>query len=143
MMDSAYSAFFFIRPHLQSSSTATTEEAEMHIDIQARGFTLSEALLLAVEERAEGFRLAFPDIRPQIQVRLFDVNGDRGGVDKGCLLHVRLGLRARSVVVTDVDDDLYRAIAGAFVKLDRAVRHHLRRRYRHRRDSLRLIMETH
>ncbi len=115
----------------------------MHIDIQARGFTLSEPLLLAVEERAETFRLAFPTVRPQIQVRLYDVNGDRGGPDKGCLLHARLGLRARSVVVTDVDGDLYRAIAGAFVKLDRAVRHHLRRRYRIRRDSLRLIMGTH
>ncbi len=78
----------------------------MHIDIQARGFSLTEFLLAAVEERAESFRDAFPNLNPQIQVRLFDVNGNRGGVDKGCLLHARLGRGRRSVVVSDVDSDL-------------------------------------
>jgi ribosome-associated translation inhibitor RaiA len=115
----------------------------MRIDIQARGFSLSEALLTAVEERAEHFRLAFPDPDPQIQVRLFDVNGDHGGADKACELHARLGIRGRTIVTSDVDTDLYRAIAGAFVRLDRAARHQIRRRYRVRRDSLRLITETH
>jgi len=114
----------------------------MRIDVQARGFSLSEALLTAVEERAEHFRLAFPELQPQIQVRLFDVNGDHGGPDKGCELHARLGIRGRTIVTSDVDADLYRAIAAAFVRLDRAARHQLRRRYRRRRDSLRLITEA-
>lgn len=115
----------------------------MRVDIQARGFSLSEALLTAVEERAQQFRLAFPDLKPHIQVRLYDVNGDRGGPDKTCELHARLGFGGRTIVTSDVDVDLYNAIAGAFVRLDRAARHQLRRRYRRRRDTLRLITETH
>ena len=115
----------------------------MHIDIQARGFSLSESLLSAVEERCEDFRVAFPQLEPQIQVRLFDVNGgDRGGIDKGCLLHAKLGIGRRSVVVSDVDNDLYRAIGAAFVRLDRATRTQLRRRYRIRRSPLNPAMET-
>jgi ribosome hibernation promoting factor len=115
----------------------------MRIDVQARGFSLSEALLMAVEDRAEHFRLAFPDLDPQLQVRLFDVNGTRGGADKACELHARLGLRGRTIVASDLDADLYRAIAGAFVRLDRAARHQIGRRYRVRRDLSRLITETH
>ena len=114
----------------------------MHIDIQARGFSLSESLLAAVEERCEDFRAAFPQLQPQIQVRLFDVNGDRGGIDKGCLLHTRLGVGRRSVVVSDVDSDLYRAIGAAFVRLDRATRTQLGRRYRVRRSTLNLATEN-
>jgi ribosome-associated translation inhibitor RaiA len=68
-------------------------------------------------------------------VRLFDVNGVRGGIDKGCLLHARIGLNRRAVVATDVDNDLYHAIQAAFARLDRATRTTVRRRYRIRRDS--------
>ena len=46
----------------------------MHMDILVRGFSLSESLLAAVEERGEDFRASFPQLQPQIQVRLFDVD---------------------------------------------------------------------
>lgn len=114
----------------------------MHIDIQARGFSLTEFLLAAVEERAQNFRTAFPNLNPHIQVRLFDVNGTRGGVDKGCLLHARLGRGRRSVVVSDVDSDLYRAIGAAFVRLDRATRAQTCRGRRVRPSSLKLATEN-
>ena len=114
----------------------------MRIDIQARGFSLTESLLEAVERRADDFRSAFPDLTPQIQVRLFDVNGQRGGVDKGCLLHARIGDGNRAVVASELDSDLYRAINSAFTRLDKATRTTLRRRYRTRRDSLKLMTET-
>jgi ribosome-associated translation inhibitor RaiA len=107
----------------------------MQIDIQARGFTLTDALQDAVERRARAYRAAFPDLRPQLMVRLFDVNGVRGGIDKGCLLHARIGLNRGAVVATDVDNDLYHAIQAAFARLDRATRTTVRRRYRIRRDS--------
>jgi len=110
----------------------------MQIDIQARGFTLTEALLDVVSQRARDYRHAFPDLRPQLQVRLFDVNGQRGGIDKGCLLHARIGRGRRVVIATDLDSDLYHAIGAAFRRLDRATRTTLRRRYRGHRDSLRL-----
>jgi len=116
----------------------------MQLDIQARGFSLTEFLLAAVEQCAEEFRTAFPHLKPQIQVRLFDINGPRGGADKGCLLHVRLGRGRRSVVVTDVDADLYRAIVGAFARLDRAVRtgQGRERRWRRPNATTQLAMEN-
>jgi ribosome-associated translation inhibitor RaiA len=114
----------------------------MRIDIQARGFSLTEGLLEAVEQRAEDYRAAFPDLQPQIQVRLFDVNGTRGGIDKGCLLHARIGRGRNAVIASDLDSDLYHAINAAFARLDRATRTSLRRRYRDRRDTLPLATET-
>jgi ribosome-associated translation inhibitor RaiA len=114
----------------------------MHLDIQARGFSLTEFLLGAVEERAEDFRASFPNLNPQIQVRLFDVNGNRGGVDKGCLLHARLGRGRRTVVVSDVDRDMYRAIAAAFARLDNATRAQTRPRHRDRTTFLKLATEN-
>jgi ribosome-associated translation inhibitor RaiA len=114
----------------------------MRIDIQARGFSLTEALLSSVEQRAESYRVAFPDLNPQIQVRLFDVNANRGGMDKGCLLHARLGAGHNAVVASDLDSDLYHAINAAFARLDRATRTTLRRRYRRRRDSHQLTTEA-
>jgi putative sigma-54 modulation protein len=108
------------------------------LDIQARGFSLTEALLDTIERRADDFQASFPDQRPQIQVRLFDINGNRGGIDKGCLLHARLGRAHETVVASDVDSDMYRAIGSAFERLDRGARTQLRRRYRVRRDSTRL-----
>jgi len=110
----------------------------MRIDIQARGFSLTEAMLHAIEHRAHDYREAFPDQKPALSVRLFDLNGaPRGGVDKGCLVHARIGAGRRTVVASDVDSDLYLAIQSAFAKLERATRTAVERRERFRRDTLR------
>src|SRR5690349_19560107 len=60
-------------------------------------------------------------------VRLRDVNGPRGGIDKACRIVVRLRGRGTSVAEA-VDRDLYAAIDAAAAKLGRSVRRHLRRR---------------
>lgn len=90
----------------------------MHLDVQARGFTLTRGLLSAIhresgpwDRRADGHRL---------QVRLFDVNGTRGGVDKGCLVTLHLSGEKRVLIASELDSDLYRAIPSAFEKLRRA-----------------------
>ena len=57
----------------------------------------------------------------RLQVRLFDVNGTRGGIDKGCLVTLHLSREKRVLVATELDSDLYRAIPSAFNKLRRAV----------------------
>jgi ribosome-associated translation inhibitor RaiA len=94
----------------------------MRIDVQARGFALTDALRAAVEGEARDFGATFPGVPLSVRVRLFDVNGPRGGRDKGCLIHARIGRASREVVVTDIDGDLYTAIAAAFVKLERSAR---------------------
>lgn len=55
-----------------------------------------------------------------VGVRLSDVNGPRGGVDKECRVRIRLhGLRV--VLVTDVDAELRAAVDRACERAGRAV----------------------
>lgn len=105
----------------------------MNLDIQTRGFPMTDALAMAVRQEAEGFQDAFPGLPVRLKVRLFDVNGRRGGLDKGCLIHAHAGRGAAVVVASDLDDDLYRAIAAAFERLARATRSRLERRHTLRR----------
>jgi|JI10StandDraft_1071094.scaffolds.fasta_scaffold617474_1 putative sigma-54 modulation protein len=104
----------------------------MKTDIQSRGFTLSSALKAAVEAHAEHYRNHFPKLSPGITVRLFDINGTRGGPDKGCLVHVHLGRDGAELVASSVDTDLYLAIANAFAKAARSTSAITRRHREHR-----------
>lgn len=91
----------------------------MNIDVQARGFALTAAIQEAIRREAA----QFSDVNGarRLQVRLFDVNGTRGGIDKGCLVTLHLNRERRVLVVTELASDLYRAIPSAFNKLRRAV----------------------
>ena len=91
----------------------------MNIDVQARGFTLTQALRAAI--RRETTDLSSVETCQRLQVRLFDVNGTRGGIDKGCLVTLHLSGEKRVLVATDLDADLYRAIPAAFDKLRHAL----------------------
>ncbi len=107
----------------------------MELDIQTRGFPMTDALALAVRQEAEDYQSNFPDLPLRLKVRLFDVNGRRGGLDKGCLIHAHAGRGAAVVVASELDDDLYRAIGAAFVRLSRATRAKLTRRLALRRAT--------
>lgn len=107
----------------------------MSTDICARGFSLTPALRATVEREAGALAGRFPDGVHDVSVRLFDVNGRKGGVDKGCLVHARVGRPAAVVVATDIDADLYQAIAAAFEKLARAARSAQRRQQTLRRST--------
>lgn len=106
----------------------------MNIDLQARGFPLTEAIEAAI--RRETAQLSDIDGAQRLQVRLFDVNGTRGGIDKGCLVTLHLSREKRVLVATELDSDLYRAIPAAFDKLRRALASAVRRtRVLRRRSS--------
>jgi ribosome-associated translation inhibitor RaiA len=106
----------------------------MQLDLQARGFTLTPALAAAVEREASALAALLGNRAVWLQVRLFDVNSTKGGIDKGCLVSTRIGRRRRISVASSIQGDLYRAIPAAFDKLRRAVlaashrEHTLRRR---------------
>ena len=89
----------------------------MHIDIQARGFNLTPALAAAVRREACELNGLLGDSAVRLQVRLFDVNSVKGGIDKGCLVAARTGRPRRISVASSVDTDLYRAISAAFDRL--------------------------
>ncbi|MGB5178955.1 MAG: HPF/RaiA family ribosome-associated protein [Gammaproteobacteria bacterium] len=96
----------------------------MQTNIQARGFSLTEALEKHVHNRL-GFTFFCASSRVQsVRVRLSDINGPRGGVDKCCLVEARLeGLPL--VVVEDVQSDMYTAIDRAVGRAARTVKRRL------------------
>ncbi|PLW70706.1 HPF/RaiA family ribosome-associated protein [Pseudohalioglobus lutimaris] len=98
----------------------------MNIDIQARDFELTDALAQHVRRRLD-FALSprYEQIQ-QIQVRLGDVNGPRGGKDKCCHLYIVLP-RMQDVVVEDTEVDMYVAINRAIDRAGRSVSRRLAR----------------
>ena len=109
----------------------------MDIDVQARDFTLTGALRAAILSHAIHYRSTFREAVRKVTVRVYDLNGPRGGLDKGCLVVADLA-DGRSVVSSDVDWNLYRAIPRAFAKLKRGTQS-ARRQLRARRRQARLV----
>jgi ribosome-associated translation inhibitor RaiA len=120
--------------HLAELMTTSTVFAEMEVamqmDIHAQPFKLTPALQQHVAQRVEqAIGTASKSVRGirGIMVRLLDVNGERGGVDKTCRIVAWLR-RGGSVIVEAVDRDLYAAIDAASVKLRVALGRRLNRR---------------
>ena len=106
----------------------------MQIDIQARGFKLTERLRAQAERR---LRFAFGSTSGRIRsvfLRLTDENGPRGGVDKRCIIRTILP-GAPPVVIEQQASDLYAAIDRAASRAGRAVSRRLARASRGRRDA--------
>ncbi|MFV1973863.1 MAG: HPF/RaiA family ribosome-associated protein [Thiohalobacterales bacterium] len=84
----------------------------MQIDIQARDFSLTDALRSHAERRLRFTLACCDDHIRRVAIRLSDINGPRGGADKRCHLRILLdGLP--DVVIEDVEADLYVAIDRA------------------------------
>jgi|SRR5210317_1740065 putative sigma-54 modulation protein len=112
----------------------------MQIAIQAHGLSLTDALEKHVQDR---LRFTFSRVAGRVRrvlVTLSDINGPRGGIDKRCLIEVRLdGLP--SIVIQDIQEDLYIAIDRAAGRASRSVMRRLalktsKRRYYHRRHPV-------
>ncbi len=92
----------------------------MQIDIQSRGFSLTEALLRYSERRLLFSMSYFCNHVNKVIVRLSDINGPRGGSDKRCHLQVIMsGLP--DIVIEDTEADLYAAIDRAMDRARRTV----------------------
>ena len=111
----------------------------MQIVIQTHGFPLTGALEKHVQDR---LRFTFSRVANRVRrvrITLSDINGPRGGVDKRCLIEARLdGLP--SVVIQDLQSDLYIAIDRAAGRAARSVMRRLalktgKRRYYHRKHA--------
>jgi len=98
----------------------------MKVSIQARDFTLTDSMLSYVKDRINYlFSSRYNQIQ-RITVRLSDVNGPRGGVDKRCKVTVVLP-RLNEIVNDDVQSDLYVAIFRAMDRASRTVNRRLTR----------------
>ena len=98
----------------------------MQIDIQARNFSLTDALRSHAERRLRLALTCCDDHIQRVVMRLSDINGPRGGADKRCHLQVVLaGLP--DVVIEDTEADLYVAIDRATDRGGRTVGRRLAR----------------
>lgn len=92
----------------------------MQIDIQSRGFSLTDALLSYAQRRLL-FAMSYCSGHVnRVAIRLSDVNGPRGGADKRCHIQVVLA-GIPDVVVEDTEVDLYTAIDRAIDRARRTV----------------------
>ncbi len=98
----------------------------MQIDIQSRGFSLTDALVNYSEQRLIFSMSHFSDHINKVVVRLSDINGPRGGKDKCC--HLRLIIAGLpNIVVKDTEINMYAAIDRAMDRIRRAVARRLDR----------------
>jgi ribosomal subunit interface protein len=92
----------------------------MQIHIQARKFSLTDALRQHAERRLQSALACCNEHIHKINMRLSDINGPRGGADKCC--HLQIILKSMpEVVVEDVEANLYIAIDRATDRAGRTV----------------------
>lgn len=103
----------------------------MHIDIQTRGFPLSNALATYVKRRFSQILTSDNRHILRTQVRLADINGPRGGVDKRCQFNVTLA-GTSNVVIQETSEDMYSAIDKAAQRARRTIARRLGRMGTHR-----------
>lgn len=92
----------------------------MQIDIQARNFSLTDALSWHIKRRLDFALSSNYDHIQRVTVRLSDINGPRGGADKCCHIQVRVPHLA-DVVIEDTEVDLYAAIDRAAERAGRTI----------------------
>ena len=102
----------------------------MRFDMQSRGFVLTDALREYTGRRLKFALARAGDRIRQVTVRLSDVNGPRGGIDKACSIQVTLNGLA-SVMTEDTEADLYLAIDRAAARTGRSVARLVARRREH------------
>lgn len=113
----------------------------MHIDIQARHFSLTNALRKHAEHRLRLALTCCGDHIQRIVMRLSDINGPRGGADKHCHLQVVLaGLP--DVVIEDTETNLYVAINRATDRAGRTLVRKVNRRQTLLKQGRPLALDT-
>lgn len=100
-------------------------EVTMQIKIQARDFSMTEAIRQYVERRIRyALSNSYQHIK-RIMVRLSDINGPRGGDDKRC--HIELLVPGQTLIVADTKSDLYSAVNSASFRARRSLGRWVRR----------------
>ncbi len=103
----------------------------MTIAIHARGIDLTDGIQDHVHRRLRSALGRFSDQFTRVAVRLTDVNGPRGGVDKRCL--VTVGMPGQpDLVITASKTDLFTAVDRAAGGIGRALAKRLKRLRVHR-----------
>ena len=92
----------------------------MHLDIRAAAGVSADVAELARTRLVNALKRFAPRVR-SLTVRLTDLNGPRGGVDKKCLVAIRLRSPRRTIVLEDTAADAAVAVARIADRAGRAV----------------------
>lgn len=92
----------------------------MNVRVVDREMPASNALVMHIERKVRGAVKRFDARLSDVEVRVRDENGPRGGVDKICVIHASL-LHGGRVVVSERGPDFFLAANQASHKLKRAV----------------------
>jgi ribosomal subunit interface protein len=125
-VDESRGLYFVIHRRDTPLRAAGRKATGMQLDIRGRGFPLTEALRAHCERRLSFALARFGPRLGRVGVRLSDVNGPRGGVDKRCQVKLPLA-KGRTLTVQSSDADLYAAIDRAADRAAQAVSRELER----------------
>ncbi len=92
----------------------------MRIEIRARGIALTDSLDALTRRRLYSALGRFAASIDQVTVRLSDVNGPRGGIDKHCRISVATRA-AGTLVADDIDEQFPAAIGRAAARVGRSL----------------------
>jgi ribosome hibernation promoting factor len=99
----------------------------MQLEMQVRNAGAASSLRTYVERRLAFALDRFEQRIRRVSIRLSDLNGPRGGVDKVCRIQAQVS-PAGTLTVEERSADIYRAVDGAAHRLQKSVRRTLRRR---------------
>jgi putative sigma-54 modulation protein len=98
----------------------------MKMRLAARGIELSSGLKNYIRRRVHFSLGRFARSIRSLSIRLADINGPRGGVDKRCDIRVDVGLR-QQVIVSERQANLHAAVAFAMDRAERGVQRQLQK----------------
>lgn len=105
----------------------------MQLSIRGDSVKLSETLREYIGRRLHFALGRFASAIHRVSVRVGDVNGPRGGIDKQCCVEVRLRTgRGAAIAVTTDDSDLRSAVDRSAKRMARNVARELERRRQRR-----------
>jgi putative sigma-54 modulation protein len=115
----------------------------MEVDIRIKDTDLADAVRTYAARRIRFALGRFASRVGRIVVRISDINGKRGGVDKCCHIGAEV-LPAGKVVLQQIDADLFTAIDRASERAGRTLRRNIERarKVRTQRDSVRIPLYT-
>ena len=108
----------------------------MKVNLRGVHLELTDAIKRHVQAHlVDPIERFFDDEAAELEIHLRDRNGPKGGNDMECSVTVRVP-RAASIHVTEVDDDLYKAIDLARDRIETAAKRALERSQDKRRDEV-------
>ena len=114
-----------------------TLEVDMQLDIQTNGFSLTDGIRDYTKQRMQ-FAVNRNDKHvTKVKVRLADINGPRGGIDKRCQIDISLAGQ-NDIVIEDIETNLYVAIDRASDRCARTLSRRLERAREFSHETMKL-----